>query len=159
MRPEFSKSVRTRVANCTAFSNTFRTLFGRAKGHLPVGPSLAPCRRPSSAVGTCVSRQRWGLRPIEGLAQARCFDSCSRAYRRSRPDPPRRGGYPGRAGGRHPVGCPADASRGHTGYDRLRGLLNLTALQKSLDTLVVRHEVLRTTFTSTNKGPIQIVGH
>ena len=40
---------------------------------------------------------------------------------------------------------------------RLRGRLNRKALQKALDTIVKRHEVLRTTFSSVDGKPIQII--
>jgi amino acid adenylation domain-containing protein len=40
---------------------------------------------------------------------------------------------------------------------RLRGVLNIGALQKSLNEIVRRHESLRTTFTTTNGQPIQII--
>ncbi|MGH7828699.1 MAG: condensation domain-containing protein, partial [Candidatus Binatia bacterium] len=40
---------------------------------------------------------------------------------------------------------------------RLRGRLNREALQKALDTIVGRHEVLRTTFSSVDGKPIQII--
>src|SRR5437763_35180 len=41
---------------------------------------------------------------------------------------------------------------------RLRGNLDLAALQKSLDEIIRRHEVLRTTFASVDGEPAQIVG-
>lgn len=40
---------------------------------------------------------------------------------------------------------------------RLRGRLNTAALQQSLDEIVRRHEVLRTTFTSANGQPVQVI--
>ena len=40
---------------------------------------------------------------------------------------------------------------------RLRGRLNREALQKALDTIVERHEVLRTTFSSVDDQPIQVI--
>jgi len=40
---------------------------------------------------------------------------------------------------------------------RLRGVLNIDALQKSLNEIVKRHESLRTTFTTTNGQPVQII--
>ncbi|GAA2635009.1 condensation domain-containing protein [Actinomadura fulvescens] len=41
---------------------------------------------------------------------------------------------------------------------RLRGELDLTALQRALDTIVARHEALRTTFDSHQGRPVQVVG-
>ena len=41
---------------------------------------------------------------------------------------------------------------------RIRGDLDLPALQKSLDLVVVRHEALRTTFSAETGNPVQIVG-
>ena len=40
---------------------------------------------------------------------------------------------------------------------RLRGRLNRQALQQALDTIVERHEVLRTTFSSVDDKPTQII--
>jgi len=40
---------------------------------------------------------------------------------------------------------------------RLRGPLDVTSLQKVLDHLVARHEVLRTTFTSGERSPVQVI--
>ena len=40
---------------------------------------------------------------------------------------------------------------------RLRGALNIAALQKTLDALVDRHESLRTTFVSVNGSPEQVI--
>jgi hypothetical protein len=40
---------------------------------------------------------------------------------------------------------------------RLRGPLDVTSLQKVLDHLVARHEVLRTTFTSGERSPVQMI--
>ena len=41
---------------------------------------------------------------------------------------------------------------------RLHGDLNLTALQSALDTLLLRHEVLRTTFLNDQGTPVQVIG-
>ena len=41
---------------------------------------------------------------------------------------------------------------------RLRGPLNHEALQYSLDSIVARHESLRTTFASSDGNPVQIIG-
>ena len=51
---------------------------------------------------------------------------------------------------------------GNTAYNvpvdlRLRGALDLVALQQALDALVARHESLRTTFAAVNGTPVQIV--
>src|SRR3990172_1624676 len=40
---------------------------------------------------------------------------------------------------------------------RLSGALNIEALQKTLDAIVARHEVLRTTFVSVDRGPVQVI--
>src|SRR5215475_13389676 len=40
---------------------------------------------------------------------------------------------------------------------RLTGTLNLEALQRSLDTIVRRHEVLRTRFVCPNENPQQLI--
>ena len=40
---------------------------------------------------------------------------------------------------------------------RLNGLLNVAALEKSLNTLVQRHEILRTTFAVNDHKPVQVV--
>jgi len=40
---------------------------------------------------------------------------------------------------------------------RLVGALHMGALQKALDTIVMRHEVLRTTFVSLNGTPVQVI--
>ena len=40
---------------------------------------------------------------------------------------------------------------------RLNGLLNVAALEKSLNTLVQRHEILRTTFAVHDHEPVQVV--
>src|SRR3990172_8011733 len=40
---------------------------------------------------------------------------------------------------------------------RLSGALNIEALQKTLDAIVARHEVLRTTFVSVDGGPVQVI--
>jgi amino acid adenylation domain-containing protein len=40
---------------------------------------------------------------------------------------------------------------------RLSGPLNVEALQKTLDAIVARHEVLRTTFTAIDGNPVQVV--
>ncbi len=40
---------------------------------------------------------------------------------------------------------------------RLRGSLNLCALEKTLDAIVVRHEILRTTFSSDTGEPLQVI--
>ena len=40
---------------------------------------------------------------------------------------------------------------------RLEGSLNVDALQRALDEVVRRHEVLRTTFEIVNDGPAQII--
>jgi amino acid adenylation domain-containing protein len=40
---------------------------------------------------------------------------------------------------------------------RLRGALNLGALQRSLDALLARHEVLRTDFALQDGGPVQVI--
>ncbi|MEJ5865688.1 amino acid adenylation domain-containing protein [Pseudomonas farsensis] len=40
---------------------------------------------------------------------------------------------------------------------RLRGALDVTALQRSFDALLERHESLRTTFESTHEGPVQVI--
>jgi amino acid adenylation domain-containing protein len=40
---------------------------------------------------------------------------------------------------------------------RLRGILNLKALQKAIDQIVARHEVLRTTFTAVDGVPMQVI--
>src|SRR3990172_11306166 len=40
---------------------------------------------------------------------------------------------------------------------RLSGALNIEALQKTLDAIVARHEVLRTTFVSVDGGPVRPV--
>jgi amino acid adenylation domain-containing protein len=41
---------------------------------------------------------------------------------------------------------------------RLEGNLNVAALQQSFDTIVGRHEALRTTFTTVNGHPVQVIG-
>jgi amino acid adenylation domain-containing protein len=41
---------------------------------------------------------------------------------------------------------------------RLRGALHVGALRQALDTIVARHEVLRTTIHAANEHPVQIVG-
>src|SRR3990172_1067407 len=43
------------------------------------------------------------------------------------------------------------------GAVRLSGALNIEALQKTLDAIVARHEVLRTTFVSVDGGPVQVI--
>jgi amino acid adenylation domain-containing protein len=40
---------------------------------------------------------------------------------------------------------------------RLRGILDVTALQRALDALVARHEVLRTIFAPGDDGPVQVI--
>ena len=40
---------------------------------------------------------------------------------------------------------------------KLRGRLNREALQKALDTIVERHEVLRTTFLTVDDKPAQVI--
>src|SRR3954447_9254889 len=40
---------------------------------------------------------------------------------------------------------------------RLRGVLDTAALQQSLNEIVRRHEVLRTTFAMTDDGPVQVI--
>ena len=40
---------------------------------------------------------------------------------------------------------------------RLQGVLNLKALQKAIDQIVARHEVLRTTFTAVDGVPMQVI--
>lgn len=40
---------------------------------------------------------------------------------------------------------------------RLRGVLNIEAIHKTLDAIVTRHEALRTTFSSVDGNPVQIV--
>src|SRR5262245_5777731 len=40
---------------------------------------------------------------------------------------------------------------------RLTGMLNAEALQQALDTIVSRHEVLRTTFNTVDGQPLQII--
>ena len=40
---------------------------------------------------------------------------------------------------------------------RLKGSLNITALEQSLNAIVQRHEVLRTTFTKEDEGPVQVI--
>lgn len=42
---------------------------------------------------------------------------------------------------------------------RLTGLLNTTALERSLDEIVNRHEILRTSFTSVDGNPMQVVAN
>lgn len=42
---------------------------------------------------------------------------------------------------------------------RLTGMLNVPALEQSLNEIVQRHEALRTTFTSVNGQPIQVINH
>jgi nonribosomal peptide synthetase DhbF len=41
---------------------------------------------------------------------------------------------------------------------RLTGELDLSALERSVDLLVQRHESLRTVFPSTEGGPVQLIG-
>jgi aspartate racemase len=41
---------------------------------------------------------------------------------------------------------------------RLKGVLHQALLQQSLDALVVRHEILRTTFPTVNGRPVQVIG-
>ncbi|PYS89537.1 MAG: hypothetical protein DMF64_17365 [Acidobacteria bacterium] len=41
---------------------------------------------------------------------------------------------------------------------RLKGELNVPALQQSLDVIVARHEVLRTTFATVGGRPVQVIG-
>ena len=41
---------------------------------------------------------------------------------------------------------------------RIEGALNVSALEKSLDEIVQRHEILRTTFTWKDEIPMQVVG-
>lgn len=41
---------------------------------------------------------------------------------------------------------------------RLRGVLNKVALEQALDTLIARHEILRTTFVNINGEPVQQIG-
>src|SRR5947209_18026588 len=40
---------------------------------------------------------------------------------------------------------------------RLRGALNVAALEKSLNEIVRRHEVLRATFTTIDDKPVQVI--
>ena len=40
---------------------------------------------------------------------------------------------------------------------RLKGSLNVTALEQSLSEIVRRHEALRTTFSAVNGQPIQVI--
>ena len=42
---------------------------------------------------------------------------------------------------------------------RLRGRLDVCALQRALAYVVARHEVLRTTFASEDGSPLQLIGH
>src|SRR2546423_12267608 len=41
--------------------------------------------------------------------------------------------------------------------ERLTGALDVAALKKALDSIVARHDVLRTTFTTVNGTPMQVV--
>ncbi len=52
---------------------------------------------------------------------------------------------------------PDDPSYNVSNVLRLEGLLSVDALQRALDEVVRRHEVLRTTFAIVNDGPAQIV--
>jgi hypothetical protein len=40
---------------------------------------------------------------------------------------------------------------------RIRGGLNVAAVQQALDAIVARHEALRTTFTTVNGNPVQVI--
>jgi len=42
---------------------------------------------------------------------------------------------------------------------RIRGALDVDALRSSIDTIVARHEILRTTFAERNGRPVQVVHH
>ncbi|HEX2569410.1 MAG TPA: amino acid adenylation domain-containing protein [Polyangia bacterium] len=52
---------------------------------------------------------------------------------------------------------PESAAYNNPAIFRLRGRLDVAALQAALDELVRRHEVLRTTYTLTEDGPVQII--
>jgi NRPS condensation-like uncharacterized protein len=52
---------------------------------------------------------------------------------------------------------PDNPSRNQPKAIRLRGPLDVTSLQKVLDHLVARHEVLRTTFASGEPSPVQVI--
>ena len=42
---------------------------------------------------------------------------------------------------------------------QIKGGLNLPALKRTLDAIVTRHEVLRTTYSIVDGSPVQVVGH
>jgi amino acid adenylation domain-containing protein len=53
--------------------------------------------------------------------------------------------------------APADPSYNVPGAIRIRGPLDVMALERSLQQIVARHEVLRTTFTAVDGDPLQVV--
>lgn len=52
---------------------------------------------------------------------------------------------------------PGNSAYNSAGGLRFRGVLNVEALQRALDEIVARHEVLRTTFRTVNGTPMQVV--
>ncbi|MBW4611882.1 MAG: TauD/TfdA family dioxygenase [Desmonostoc vinosum HA7617-LM4] len=53
--------------------------------------------------------------------------------------------------------APGNPTYNISGAVRLMGTLNVTALEESFNTLVQRHEVLRTTFTTKQEQPVQVI--
>jgi hypothetical protein len=51
---------------------------------------------------------------------------------------------------------PGNAAYNLAGAIRIRGLLRADDLERALNEIMRRHEVLRTTFESTNDGPVGI---
>src|SRR5262249_3870333 len=52
---------------------------------------------------------------------------------------------------------PGNSAYNSSGGIRLSGTLNVAALRRSLDEIIARHEVLRTTFHLRNGSPVQVV--